>query len=102
MGLVARSTRNLKRGSRNYLLYYTFLSGLTVVDMEDLLEDIQVHMELEQGKNADFWQLFKPKQEQGALFSILKSKLEELPPTSGPSVDPVEPEGAPATRGGSW
>lgn len=192
MGLVARSTWNLKPGSRSYLLHYTFLSGLTVVDMEDLLEDIQVHMELEQGKNVDFWQdsttitenetarppgpaswrprakgqasakrgstqrhmtscrsssralrgismlatptspwttgracfssclltwpglgsakrqqnalwqkLFKPKQEQGVLFSILKSELEELPPSSGPSVDPVEPEGAPATRGGS-
>lgn len=24
--------------------------------MEDLLEDIQVTMELEQGKNVDFWQ----------------------------------------------
>lgn len=34
---------------------YTFLTGLTVADMEDLLEDIQVYMELEQGKNADFW-----------------------------------------------
>ncbi|XP_053754067.1 splicing factor Cactin isoform X1 [Panthera pardus] len=34
---------------------YTFLNGLTVADMEDLLEDIQVYMELEQGKNADFW-----------------------------------------------
>lgn len=34
---------------------YTFLSGLTVADMDDLLEDIQVYMELEQGKNADFW-----------------------------------------------
>ncbi|XP_037677047.1 cactin-like [Choloepus didactylus] len=35
---------------------YTFLNGLTTADMEDLLEDIQVYMELEQGKNADFWQ----------------------------------------------
>ncbi|CAM5125532.1 unnamed protein product [Natator depressus] len=34
---------------------YTFLNGLTVSDMEDLLEDIQVYMELEQGKNVDFW-----------------------------------------------
>ncbi|KAM4887693.1 splicing factor Cactin [Thomomys bottae] len=34
---------------------YTFLNGLTVADMEDLLEDIQVYMELEQGKNVDFW-----------------------------------------------
>ncbi|XP_076792155.1 splicing factor Cactin-like [Arvicanthis niloticus] len=35
---------------------YTFLHGLTVADMEGLLEDIQVYMKLEQGKNLDFWQ----------------------------------------------
>ncbi|XP_051826753.1 cactin-like [Antechinus flavipes] len=34
---------------------YNFLNGLTVSDLEDLLEDIQVYMELEQGKNEDFW-----------------------------------------------
>ncbi|KAM9789254.1 splicing factor Cactin [Neosynchiropus ocellatus] len=34
---------------------YTFLNGLTVTDMDDLLEDIKVYMELEQGKNVDFW-----------------------------------------------
>ncbi|XP_036597971.1 cactin-like [Trichosurus vulpecula] len=34
---------------------YTFLNGLTVSDMEDLLEDIQVYTKLEQGKNVDFW-----------------------------------------------
>ncbi|XP_056109421.1 splicing factor Cactin isoform X2 [Rhinichthys klamathensis goyatoka] len=34
---------------------YTFLNGLTATDMEDLLEDIKVYMELEQGKNVDFW-----------------------------------------------
>ncbi|KAG2464253.1 CATIN protein, partial [Polypterus senegalus] len=34
---------------------YTFLTGLTVSDMDDLLEDIKVYMELEQGKNVDFW-----------------------------------------------
>lgn len=34
---------------------YTFLNGLTASDLEDLLEDIQVYMELEQGKNVDFW-----------------------------------------------
>lgn len=33
---------------------YTFLKGLKVADMEDLLEDILVYMELEQSKNADF------------------------------------------------
>ncbi|XP_040195610.1 cactin-like [Rana temporaria] len=34
---------------------YTFLTGLTVSDLEDLLEDIRIYMELEQGKNVDFW-----------------------------------------------
>ncbi|XP_040587568.1 cactin-like [Mesocricetus auratus] len=34
---------------------YSFLNGLTVADMEDLLEDIRVYTELEQGKNTDFW-----------------------------------------------
>ncbi|XP_065132849.1 splicing factor Cactin isoform X2 [Paramisgurnus dabryanus] len=34
---------------------YTFLNGLTATDMEDLLEDIKIYMELEQGKNVDFW-----------------------------------------------
>ncbi|XP_034360892.2 splicing factor Cactin [Arvicanthis niloticus] len=34
---------------------YTFLHGLTVADMEGLLEDIQVYLKLEQGKNMDFW-----------------------------------------------
>ncbi|KAL4660986.1 cactin isoform X1 [Arapaima gigas] len=34
---------------------YTFLNGLTITDMDDLVEDIKVYMELEQGKNVDFW-----------------------------------------------
>lgn len=34
---------------------YTFLNGLTMADMEDLLVDIQVSMELGQGMNLDFW-----------------------------------------------
>ncbi|TSQ01595.1 Cactin [Bagarius yarrelli] len=34
---------------------YTFLNGLTVTDMDDLLEDIKVYMELEHEKNVDFW-----------------------------------------------
>nr|CAB3226592.1 cactin [Phallusia mammillata] len=34
---------------------YTYLNGLTMSDLEDLLEDIKVYIELEQGKNADFW-----------------------------------------------
>lgn len=34
---------------------HTFLNGLIIADMKNLLEDIQVSMELEQGKNLDFW-----------------------------------------------
>ena len=29
--------------------------GLTITDLEDLLEDIKVYLELEQGKNTDYW-----------------------------------------------
>ena len=39
-------------------LYYTlciFLQGLTITDLEDLLEDIKVYLELEQGKNTEYW-----------------------------------------------
>jgi len=31
------------------------LQGLTVTDLEDLLEDIKVYLELEQGKNTEYW-----------------------------------------------
>lgn len=34
---------------------YTYLNGLTMSDLENLLEDIKVYIELEQGKNVDFW-----------------------------------------------
>ncbi|XP_078377222.1 splicing factor Cactin-like isoform X2 [Oculina patagonica] len=34
---------------------YTILVGLTIDDLEDLLVDIKVYMELEEGKNAEFW-----------------------------------------------
>nr|XP_006826020.1 PREDICTED: cactin-like isoform X2 [Saccoglossus kowalevskii] len=34
---------------------YKVLHGLSIVDLEDLLEDIKVYIELEQGKNVDFW-----------------------------------------------
>ncbi|XP_048736311.1 splicing factor Cactin-like [Ostrea edulis] len=34
---------------------YTYLYGLTIVDLEDLLEDIKVYLELEQGKNVEYW-----------------------------------------------
>lgn len=29
--------------------------GLTITDLEDLLEDIKVYLELEQGKNTEYW-----------------------------------------------
>ena len=31
------------------------LQGLSVIDLEDLLEDIKVYLELEKGKNQDYW-----------------------------------------------
>ncbi|ESO04409.1 hypothetical protein HELRODRAFT_154769 [Helobdella robusta] len=34
---------------------YNFLNGLTIQDLEDLLVDIKVYVELEQGKNVDYW-----------------------------------------------
>ncbi|BFZ01693.1 hypothetical protein BsWGS_04732 [Bradybaena similaris] len=34
---------------------YSYLYGLTIRDLEDLLEDIKVYLELEEGKNADYW-----------------------------------------------
>ncbi|EDO39569.1 predicted protein, partial [Nematostella vectensis] len=35
---------------------YTMLVGLTQSDLEDLLEDIKVYLEMDQGKNAEYWQ----------------------------------------------
>ena len=32
-----------------------FFQGLTITDLEDLLEDIKVYLELEQGKNTEYW-----------------------------------------------
>ncbi|KAK5648550.1 hypothetical protein RI129_003442 [Pyrocoelia pectoralis] len=34
---------------------YTYLNGLHVKDLEDLIEDIKVYQELERGKNLDYW-----------------------------------------------
>jgi len=31
------------------------LQGLTIQDLEDLLEDIKVYIQLEQGKNVGYW-----------------------------------------------
>lgn len=34
---------------------YTYLRGLHMKDLEDLIEDIKVYKELERGKNLDYW-----------------------------------------------
>ncbi|KAF5291323.1 hypothetical protein FQA39_LY03474 [Lamprigera yunnana] len=34
---------------------YTYLNGLHIKDLEDLIEDIKVYQELERGKNLDYW-----------------------------------------------
>lgn len=35
---------------------FKLFQGLTIQDLEDLLVDIKVyHLELEEGKNSDFW-----------------------------------------------
>lgn len=34
---------------------YTYLNGLHIKDLEDLVEDIKVYIELERGKNLDYW-----------------------------------------------
>ena len=34
---------------------YTYLNGLTIRDLEDLLVDIKVYSDLELGVNADYW-----------------------------------------------
>jgi hypothetical protein len=34
---------------------YTYLNGLTILDLENLLADIKVYSELEKGVNSDYW-----------------------------------------------
>nr|XP_018916407.1 PREDICTED: cactin [Bemisia tabaci] len=34
---------------------YTYLNGLTIKDLEDLVADIKVYIELERGMNLDYW-----------------------------------------------
>lgn len=34
---------------------YTYLNGLQIKDLEDLVEDIKVYKELEHCKNLDYW-----------------------------------------------
>jgi len=52
---------------------YTYLNGLTAKDLENLLEDIQVYEQLEQGKNQDFWR---------DMTIITKYELQNLSPSS--------------------
>ena len=39
------------------MLLFSIQQGLTIEDLEDLLVDIKVYMELEEGKNAEFWKV---------------------------------------------
>ncbi|XP_059474217.1 splicing factor Cactin isoform X2 [Neocloeon triangulifer] len=34
---------------------YAYLNGLTIKDLEDLIEDIKVYREIERGQNSEFW-----------------------------------------------
>jgi len=56
------SKRNFPIISKNFYCFGTpyfmfkLFQGLTIQDLEDLLVDIKVyHLELEEGKNSDFW-----------------------------------------------
>ncbi|XP_060073611.1 splicing factor Cactin-like [Ylistrum balloti] len=48
---------------------YTYLYGLTIPDLDDLLEDIKVYLELEEGKNADYWR---------DIITVTKDELNKL------------------------
>ncbi|XP_055379455.1 splicing factor Cactin [Condylostylus longicornis] len=48
---------------------YTFLNGLGVSDLEDLLVDIRVYIELEKGKNSEFWE---------DMTTIVEDELQKL------------------------
>ncbi|XP_015763359.1 PREDICTED: cactin-like [Acropora digitifera] len=48
---------------------YKILVGLTIDDLEDLLVDIKVYMELEEGKNATFWK---------DITTVCNDELQEL------------------------
>ena len=58
---------------------YTYLNGLTMVDLENLLEDINVYISLEQDKNTDFW-LDMTVITQDELQTLRKISLEEQNP----------------------
>ena len=57
--------------------------GLTITDLEDLLEDIKVYMELEQGQNAAYWK------QMTIIAEDELSKLRKIDPnTRGAHLDP--------------
>ena len=41
--------------------FFPLKQGLAIEDLEDLLVDIKVYMELEEGKNAEFWKVLELK-----------------------------------------
>lgn len=41
----------------SFVAWLYIYQGLTIDDLEDLLVDIKVYMELEEGKNATFWKV---------------------------------------------
>ena len=43
-----------------FVAWFCIYQGLTIDDLEDLLVDIKVYMELEEGKNATFWKVLVP------------------------------------------
>ena len=40
----------------NFFFFFV-KQGLAIEDLEDLLVDIKVYMELEEGKNAEYWKV---------------------------------------------
>ena len=44
-----------KKEAQAFISLIFCTQGLTITDLEDLLEDIKVYLELEQGKNTEYW-----------------------------------------------
>ncbi|XP_014666818.1 PREDICTED: cactin-like, partial [Priapulus caudatus] len=55
---------------------YTYLTGLTINDLEDLLEDIKVYMELDDAANVDYWR------DMTIVVEAELSNLRKLDPTA--------------------
>ena len=54
-GLIFGPKSGLGKSLIRLNVVFDCLQGLTITDLEDLLEDIKVYLELEQGKNTDYW-----------------------------------------------